>query len=67
MTERILELWDSLDSEIVVNKRELFLGLLVCMLAGILTGIMISPKKRMMIGCYNGDCMVEDSEQDERE
>ncbi|MCI9074337.1 MAG: hypothetical protein HFH10_00760 [Dorea sp.] len=67
MIEKIKELWDELDAEAVVNKRELCLGLLVCTLAGILMGIMISPKKRVMIGCYNGDYMMDDAEQDEIE
>ena len=67
MLERIKELWDELDAEAVVNKKVLFLELLVCVLAGILLGIMVSPKKRVMIGCYNGDYVAEDEEQDEIE
>lgn len=65
MLDRIKGLWDSLDTETVVNKRELFLELAVCVLAGILLGIMISPRKHSMIGCYNGDCTVEEAGQDE--
>ena len=67
MMERIKEVWDGLDVEAVVNKRELLLEFLVCALAGILLGILISPIKRVMIGCYNGDCVLEDPEQDEIE
>lgn len=65
--EKMREFWDSLDAEVAVNKRVLFLELLVCVLTGILAGIMVSPKKRVMIGCYNGDCMVEETEQEETE
>lgn len=67
MMERIKEVWDGLDVEAVVNKRELFLEFLVCALAGILLGILISPKKHVMIGCCNGDCVAADPEQDEIE
>lgn len=56
MMEIIKELWDGLDVEAVVNKRELILELLVCALAGILLGILISPKKSVMVDCYSGDC-----------
>ena len=65
--EKMQEFWDGLDTETVVNKKVLFLELLVCVFAGVLAGIIISPKKRVMIGCYNGDCIIEDTEPDERE
>lgn len=65
--EKMQEFWDSLDTETVVNKKVLFLELLVCVFAGVLAGIIISPKKRVMIGCCNGDCIIEETEQDEIE
>ncbi len=65
IVEKMQEFWDSLDTETVVNRKVLFLELLVCVLAGVLAGMIFSPKKRVMIGCYNGDCMVEETEQDE--
>ena len=67
MMERIKEVWEGLDMGAVVNKRELFLEFLVCARAGILLGILISPKKRVMVGCYNGGCVAEELEQDEIE
>lgn len=67
LLEKMQEFWDSLDMETVVNKKVLFLEFLVCVFAGILAGIIISPKKRVMVGCCNGDCIIEDVEQEEEE
>ena len=55
MTEKIKACWKSLDRRIIVNQRELVLGLAVCALAGIVTGIMLSPKKNVTIGSNNGN------------
>ena len=55
MTEKIKACWKSLDRRIIVNQRELVLGLAVCTLAGIVTGIMLSPKKNVTIGSNNGN------------
>lgn len=54
MTEKIKACWKSLDRRIIVNQRELVLGLAICTLAGIVTGIMLSPKKNVTIGSNNG-------------
>lgn len=54
MAEKIKACWKSLDRRIIVNQRELVLGLAVCTLAGIVTGIMLSPKKNVTIGSNNG-------------
>ncbi|MCI9271641.1 MAG: hypothetical protein HFH11_10950 [Dorea sp.] len=62
VTEKVLEFWDCLDTEAVVNKRELFLGILVCVLTGVLAGIMVSPKKRVTIGGCSGECIAEEIE-----
>ena len=53
MAEKIKACWKSLDRRIIVNQRELVLGLAVCALAGIVTGIMLSPKKNVTIGSNN--------------
>ena len=37
--EKMQEFWDSLDTETVVNRKVLFLELLVCVLAGVLAGM----------------------------
>lgn len=55
MTEKIRVCWTSLDRKIVVNQRELVLGLAVCTLAGILAGIALSPRKNVSIGSNNGN------------
>ena len=55
MTEKITKFWKSLDRRIVVNQRELVLGLAVCTLAGIVTGIALSPRKTISIGSNNGN------------
>ena len=54
MAEKIKACWKSLDRRIIVNQRELVLGLAVCALAGIVTGSMLSPKKNVTIGSNNG-------------
>ena len=54
MTEKIKTCWKSLDRRIIVSERELVLGLAVCALAGIVTGIALSPRKNVAIGSNNG-------------
>ena len=53
MYEKVEKFWVCLNRNIVVNKRELFLGMACCTLAGILTGMMVSPKKTVTIGSHN--------------
>ena len=55
MTKKCNELWQSLNVPVLVNKRELVLGIMVCTLAGILFGILFSPKKHTTIGSNNGN------------
>ena len=45
----------TLSDEKTITKREFLLTLTVCALGGILLGILFSPKKRMVIGCNNGN------------
>ena len=54
MTQKVKVFWKSLDRRIIVSQRELVLGLTVCALAGIVTGIALSPKKNVCIGSNNG-------------
>ena len=60
------QIFSNLDEEKVVSKREMLLTVTTCTLAGSLLGILVSPKKRMMIGshngCYNGNYPVDDME-----
>lgn len=55
MVKKCSELWDSLNVPVLVNKREMVLGIMVCTLAGILLGILFSPKKHTTIGSHNGN------------
>ena len=55
MTEKITTFWKSLNRRIVVNQRELVLGLAVCALGGMVMGIALSPKKNVTIGSNNGN------------
>ena len=55
MTEEIKAFWKSLDRRIIVSQRELVLGLAVCTLAGVVTGIALSPRKNVTSGIINGN------------
>lgn len=55
MYTKIHKFWKSLDRNIIVNKRELFLGMTSCTLAGVLLGILLSPKRCLSIGSYNNN------------
>lgn len=57
--------WESLDDMATVSKRELFLELVTCVLAGFVLGIIFCPKKTTMIGCNNGNGRL-DTELDEQ-
>lgn len=54
MTEKITKCWNSLDRRIIVNQRELVLGVAACALAGVVVGLFLSPKKTVTIGSNNG-------------
>ena len=51
--------WESLDTDVIVRKKEIVLELLVCFLGGILIGIMTCPRKNLSIGCHNGSDNVD--------
>ena len=46
---------ESLKENVVFNKKEYLLTLTVCILSGILFGMILSPIKNLTIGCYNGN------------
>lgn len=66
--------WKSLEGTAVISKRELFLGLTTCALAGLVLGVFFSPKKKVAIGSNNGshntgngcDNVAEGSQKDEK-
>ena len=55
MCKKLKKFWNSLDRTILVNKRELVLGVAACTLAGVLAGILLSPRKTVTIGSHNGN------------
>ena len=54
MCKKLEKFWNSLDRSVVVNKRELVLGVAACTLAGVLMGMLLSPRKTVTIGSNNG-------------
>ena len=65
MLEKIRNKWESLDQDLVVNKRELVLGIAACTLAGVLAGMLLSPNKSITIGSHNRIAADPASEDDE--
>ncbi len=55
MCKKLEKIWNSLDRTILVNKRELVLGITACTLAGVVAGILLSPRKTVTIGSHNGN------------
>ena len=55
MGKKLEKFWNSLDRSVIVNKRELVLGVAACTLAGILMGMLLSPRKTVTIGSNNGN------------
>ena len=55
MLENLKKNWDALNVRIVVNKREMVLGMAVCALAGFGLGMLLSPRKQVTIGSHNGN------------
>ena len=55
MLEKMKAFWNSLDNNVVSHQRELCLGVTACTLAGVLAGMLLSPKKTVTIGSNNGN------------
>lgn len=55
MQERFRELQEALEEMKTMKKREYALTLTVCLLLGLVVGMLISPKKRVSIGNNNGN------------
>ena len=53
MTEKMQDCWKSLNRTIIVNQRELVLGVAACTLAGFVAGMLLSPRKNVTIGSNN--------------
>lgn len=71
MIRKMKSFWASLEETTVITKRELFLEVVVCALAGIVLGMILTPKKTVTIdsnnsgnGCNNSaSADVEDEEE----
>ena len=53
MIRKMKAFWTSLDETTVVSKRELFLEIAVAALAGLVLGMILTPKKTLTIGSNN--------------
>ena len=53
--EKIKDWWESLDEEIIVNKKLLFFEFTTAVLAGILLGAIFTPYKSITIASNNKD------------
>lgn len=67
MIRKMKAFWTSLDGTTVISKRELFLEIVVCALAGLVLGMIFTPRKITTIGsnnsgngCNNGNGENED-------
>ena len=47
--EEIKKFWNSLDGVFIVHKRELFLGGALCAMTGLSLGLLLSPRKTVVI------------------
>ena len=57
MLEKMKAFWNSLDNNVVIHQRELLLGITACTLAGVLAGMLLSPKKTVTKP-YTMLCMI---------
>ena len=48
--EEIKKYWDSLDGLMLIRKRELFLGGMLCVMTGLSAGLLLSPRKTVVSG-----------------
>ncbi len=53
MFEKAQQLWQELDQEITVNKREMALCLVCAALAGAVLGTLLAPNVTVTIGSHN--------------
>lgn len=55
MQEKWKELQVILEEMKTMKKKEYFLMLAVCLLSGLVVGMLVSPKKQVMVGSNNGN------------
>ncbi|MBD5552602.1 MAG: hypothetical protein HDQ96_15785 [Lachnospiraceae bacterium] len=66
MKERLKLFKESLTETTTVSKREFLLTAAVCILGGIVLGILFSPRKYVMIGSQNGNNSANNNENGSR-
>lgn len=59
LVKKFMEWWESLDTDVIVRKKEIVLELLVCFLGGLVIGLLTSPRKNVSIGCHNASDNVD--------
>lgn len=59
--------WNSLDGVVLARKRELVLGGLLCLTAGLTLGMLLSPRKAVTIGSNNIGTLSPDALPEEEE
>ena len=47
--EEIKKYWEKLDGLMLIRKRELFLGGALCLMTGLTAGLLLSPRKTVII------------------
>ena len=55
MFKKLAAFKESLNDDVIFNKKEYILTIMVCILGGILFGMIITPKKALTIGSFNGN------------
>ena len=53
MITKMKNFWNSLDGTTIISKRELFLEIVAVALAGLVLGMILTPKKTLTIGSNN--------------
>lgn len=67
MKNKIMAFKESLQEDVVFNKKEYILTITVCILGAILFGMLITPKKALTIGSFNGNGWSEDLDDEEED
>ena len=66
--KRVMNFFKDISEEIRISKREFLLTIAVCVLGGIVVGMIGSPRKKQVIGSHNGNGWwpVEEDENDDK-
>ena len=63
--KRMIDFFKNIPDEIRLSKREFFLTVAVCILGGIVFGMISSPRKTQTIGSHNGNGWIPARENEE--